>query len=83
MNTSNSAPAPIDCERALKWVFEFIDRELTDADRAAMDSHLHTCKSCLSRVEFERLLKDKLGGLRDEDASPQLAQRVKRLFQDL
>lgn len=83
MKAPDLVPRPIECEQALKWIFEFIDRELSDEQRAAMDRHLHTCRSCLSRVEFERLLKDKIGALADEEASPQLARRVKRLFRDL
>ncbi len=71
---------PIDCEQALKQIFEYIDHELHEGDREAMKRHLHTCKSCFSRVEFERLLKEKVGELRDEEASPHVSQRIKRLL---
>jgi anti-sigma factor (TIGR02949 family) len=71
---------PIDCEQALRQVFEFIDHELKGDDRAAMERHLHTCKSCFSRTEFERLLKERVGELRDEGASPHLSQRIGRLL---
>lgn len=70
----------IDCEQALKQIFEFIDHELRDGDRAAMQRHLHTCKSCFSRVEFERLLKEKVGELREEEAGPHISQRIKGLL---
>jgi len=60
----------------------YIDRELGDEDRAAMQGHLHTCKSCFSRMEFERLLKSKVGALRDEPASPKLGERVKTLLKN-
>ncbi len=74
--------SPIDCEVALRQIFEFIDRELSADDRAAMDQHLHTCQSCFSRVEFERLLKGKVGELQDEGATPHLASRIKNLIKD-
>ena len=70
----------IDCEQALKQIFEFIDQELHEGDRDAMQRHLHACKSCFSRVEFERLLKEKVGQLSDEEASPHVAQRIGRLL---
>jgi hypothetical protein len=47
-----------------------------------MQGHLHTCKSCYSRMEFERLLKGKVGALRDAKASPQLSERVKALLKN-
>lgn len=52
----------IDCEQALKQIFEFIDHELGDGDREAMQRHRHTCKSRFSGVEFERLLQQKVAG---------------------
>jgi anti-sigma factor (TIGR02949 family) len=71
----------IDCEQALKQIFEFIDHELREGDHEAMQRHLHACKSCFSRMEFERLLKEKVCELRDESASPHMSQRIKRLLQ--
>lgn len=72
----------IDCEQALRQILAYIDRELGDEERAEMQGHLHTCKSCFSRMEFERLLKGKVGALRDEPASPQLSKRVKALLKN-
>jgi anti-sigma factor (TIGR02949 family) len=70
----------IKCEQALKQILEYVDHELGEAERAAMQKHLHTCKSCYSRMEFERRLKDKLGALREEEVPSQLGKRVKGLL---
>ena len=70
----------IDCEQALKQVFEYVDRELGETEHEAMHRHLQTCKSCFSRVEFERRLKDKLAALREEKATPEMSERVKGLL---
>ena len=71
----------IDCERALRMIFQFIDHELGGSEREAMQRHLHTCKSCFSRAEFERRLKEKVSGLRQEqDAPAVLRGRVGRLL---
>lgn len=72
----------IDCEQALKQIFEFIDHELGDNERAAMEHHLHTCKSCFSRMEFERRLKGKIGALRDEKASAAVRARINGLLKN-
>lgn len=70
----------IDCEQALKQILEFVDHELDDERRAAMHHHLHTCKSCFSRMEFERRLKEKVGALREEKAAPTVENRIRRLL---
>lgn len=70
----------IDCEQALKQIFEYIDHELQAADHHAMEHHLHTCKSCFSRVEFEQRLKAKVGELRKERASSDLENRIRNLI---
>ena len=73
----------IDCERALSQLFEFIDRELPDDRRAEMQHHLHTCKSCFSRFEFERRLKEKLGGLGKGEPSSNISDRITKLLSRL
>jgi anti-sigma factor (TIGR02949 family) len=71
---------PIDCEQALLRIFELIDHELRGDEREAMEEHLQTCKSCFSRAEFERRLKAKLTGLRDNQANAGMRGRIERLL---
>jgi len=70
----------IDCERALDQLFEFIDHELPESRRDAVQHHLHTCKSCFSRFEFERRLKEKLGGLREPEVPLETSERIRKLL---
>ena len=70
----------INCEQALKQILEYIDHELGEHEREAMQEHLHTCKSCFSRMEFERRLKEKVGALCDEEVPSQLGERIKGLL---
>jgi len=72
----------IGCEQALKRIFEFIDRELGDEDRGAVERHLHACRSCLSRMEFERALKDRLHALSRGDVPSRALDRIKALIRD-
>ena len=55
-----------------------IERQMTEA----MQQHLHTCKSCFSRMEFERLLKGKMTELRDETPTQSMQARVRALLKD-
>lgn len=74
---------PIDCEQALQHIFELIDHELKAEDREAMQQHLHTCKSCFSRVEFERRLKAKFKTLREAETDARARGRIEKLLKAL
>lgn len=71
----------IKCEQALRQVLEYVDRELDEREHAAMQKHLHVCKSCYSRMEFERRLKRKVGELCDDEVPSRLGERIKGLLQ--
>jgi anti-sigma factor (TIGR02949 family) len=71
----------IDCEQALRHLFDFIDHELDDDERDAMQRHLATCRSCFSRANFENRLKDKLRELRRDEPGEDASERIKRLLQ--
>jgi anti-sigma factor (TIGR02949 family) len=70
----------IDCEQALEQILEYVDHELGENERTALEHHLHTCKSCFSRMEFERRLKEKVGALREEAVSSRVSERIKGLL---
>jgi mycothiol system anti-sigma-R factor len=70
----------IGCEEALRRMFEYLDRELDGARHAEMEQHLHTCRACFSRAEFERRLKGKLGTAGNEPAPPEFEYRIKNLL---
>jgi anti-sigma factor (TIGR02949 family) len=72
----------IKCEQALKHLFDYIDQEIADGDRAAMEQHLHTCKSCFSRFEFERRIKARLGQLGGGEVDSQIHDRIRKLFRN-
>jgi anti-sigma factor (TIGR02949 family) len=71
----------IDCTQALKRLVELVDRELGDEDREAVERHLQTCRSCLSRAEFERRLKGKVQALSHSDVPPKTLDRITALIQ--
>ena len=71
----------IKCEQALRQIFEYVDHELGEAERATLERHLHTCHSCYSRAEFEARLKAKLGELKKDDPDGTVRERIKNLFE--
>lgn len=70
----------IDCEEALRRLFEYVDAELADEHRREMDDHLERCRSCFSRVEFERRLKSHLAALGAVDVPPKFERRIRLLI---
>ena len=70
----------IDCEQALRKLFDFIDHELDADERDAMQRHLSTCRSCFSRANFERRFKDKLHELRHDEPGQDAEERIRRLL---
>ena len=70
----------IDCELALRQILEYVDHELGEHDHSLMEQHLRTCKSCFSRMEFERRLKRKVGALREDEVPSPLSERIKGLL---
>lgn len=70
----------IGCEEALKRLLELIDGELSDSERDDVERHLRTCRSCFSRMEFERRLKQRLSALPADDVPATLRRRVHDLL---
>ena len=48
------------CEEALERLATYLDGELAPDDVPEMEKHLERCRSCFSRAEFERRLKERL-----------------------
>lgn len=70
------------CEEAIRLIASYIDRELEADEIGALEKHIHRCKSCYSRVEFEQKLKNQLGTLRSTDVSAALQQRIRGLLEN-
>ncbi len=73
-------PKKLSCEEALKKLFDYIDRELDSAETEILEMHLSNCRHCLDRVEFERLLKNRLRNLKREESSKELRDRIEEII---
>lgn len=68
------------CEDAIRLLAAHLDRELDASTEAEMQRHLDTCRSCYSRAEFEKRLRDRLADLGQEPVRPELAGRIESLI---
>lgn len=82
-NVSERSPESrerIGCEEALRRLAAFLDGELDPSEAAEVERHLETCRSCYSRAEFERRLRDRLqSDLRPATVPAELEERVRRI----
>lgn len=70
----------IECEEALRRLARYLDGELGDRENAEVERHLEVCRSCWSRTEFERRLRNRLADLGQEDVDPDFEDRIRTLL---
>jgi mycothiol system anti-sigma-R factor len=76
-------PKTIGCEEALRHLLEYLDQELEEGTKQEIEHHLDLCKSCFSRAEFERRLKDRLHEVGRESVPDTLRARIKSILNRL
>jgi anti-sigma factor (TIGR02949 family) len=75
-----SDPKAISCEEALRVLAAFLDDELHADARESLERHLEVCRSCFSRAEFERRLKEEISRLGRDEIPPSFEQRVRGIL---
>jgi len=69
----------LNCEEALRHLAAYLDGELEDAPDRDVESHLARCRSCYSRADFERRMKQQVATLGRSEVRPEFAERIRRL----
>jgi mycothiol system anti-sigma-R factor len=69
----------IDCEEALRRLFDYLDAELHGEPEREMQQHLERCRTCFSRLEFEKRLKAHVSELRSESVPAELQERIRKI----
>lgn len=72
-------PRELECEEAIRMVLEYLDNELEHHDHDALEAHIHKCRSCYSRVEFEKRLKGLVGDAPKIVAPNNLKSKLKKI----
>lgn len=68
------------CEDALRLLAAHLDRELDAPASQQVERHLEICRTCYSRAEFEKRLKERVAELGQEPVRAELTDRVQTLI---
>jgi anti-sigma factor (TIGR02949 family) len=72
----------IDCDEVMRQLFDFMDGEAEKAAEHEIHQHIDECRSCFSRVEFERVLKERVRDSKDEALPDSLQDRITDLMKN-
>jgi anti-sigma factor (TIGR02949 family) len=67
--STHGGPPP-DCETVVRALWDYLDRELAEADLATIDAHLAACEYCRAHADFERHLIHEIRMVRRQPAEP-------------
>lgn len=72
-----TTPSPqVDCTETVTWLYEFLDGELTEERRVAIENHLNFCPPCGSVVSFEAELRRVIADRCRDRVPDQLRERI-------
>jgi len=71
----------IGCLHAIEAFYAYLDGEIDDPDAIAeFEHHLDHCRSCFSRIEMERALRQRIQKTAKNDSPEVLRDRVAKLM---
>ena len=73
-------PTVMTCDDALRLLAAYLDGEVSGDDRHNVGEHLARCRSCFSRAEFERRLKEQLAAVGTHPVERRLETRIRELI---
>ncbi|MDX5150836.1 MAG: zf-HC2 domain-containing protein [Acidiferrobacterales bacterium] len=72
-------PKELECDEAIRMVLEYLDNELENHDHDALEAHIHKCRACYTRVEFEKRLKGMVQKAPEISAPDSLKSKIKKI----
>lgn len=70
----------IGCEEAIKHLLTYLDQELGQGQSRRVEHHLSICRSCFSRGEFEKRLREQIHVVGRSQSDPSFKERIKTLI---
>jgi mycothiol system anti-sigma-R factor len=67
------------CDKCEELLQPYLDRELSDSERAEAESHLDTCSYCRKRYRFEEELRRFVRQAAVEEMAPDLKLKLSQL----
>lgn len=71
-----SEATPIDCEDAVRHLWDLLDGQVSPHDRRALDDHLAWCLRCCGELAFARELRSMLRRRSDGDLPGDVRERL-------
>jgi anti-sigma factor (TIGR02949 family) len=78
MKAKSDKVKAIDCKEAVSRFNSFLDSDLSGLDKNELVHHIAACKQCFDRLEFEKLLKQKVGDLSKTESNKALISRIEK-----
>ncbi len=72
----------IDCDEVMRQLFDYLDREVEITAEDEIHRHIEECRSCFTRVEFEKQLKGRIQDAGKDLAPDSLRNRIDDLMKD-
>jgi anti-sigma factor (TIGR02949 family) len=66
----------IDCNEAVRQLWEYLENELEVEDKNNMDEHLSFCRTCCGEVEFAEELRTVMKGAAKPEVPKDVAARL-------
>ena len=85
VSDSAQPPAPIDCETAVRRLWDYLDNRLPEWSHAEVEAHLATCLACPQHFVFAQTMRTALAASsreqeaeRGDDGDRRLRERIRR-----
>ena len=70
----------ISCTEAISKLQAYLDNELGAISEADLDHHMHHCRECMSRADFERALRKKVADSGTQEVPADVQSRLSALI---
>jgi anti-sigma factor (TIGR02949 family) len=70
----------LSCEEVLSKLYAYLDQEVDALTEADVDAHLHSCRECFSRAEFEKMLRKKVAATAELETPGDVRERLESLI---
>ena len=70
----------LSCEEVLSKLMSYLDHEEDAESKSDIEEHLHECRECFSRAEFEKALKRKVAGTGEVKTPEETRKRLEALI---
>lgn len=73
----------ISCSDAVRQLWDYLEDEVVERDRAAVEEHLAFCRRCCGEVEFAQELRGLLAAAADIELPPTVEARLAATLDEL